>query len=224
MCCVMPPASRDVTFVERIASRRLVFPWSTWPSTVTTGGRSFSFAGSTSSRARSTLRWHPPGSCLRQLASSRSCFRAGGELASQPVRGQVVDRGFKGFREDPSGEAALEARRVRVEVCPAPGRLSAKVHRELPQRGAYDADEIPFCAGRPAGDACPLRQLPRRSRLRLNGARASSCLRGARGPPHPGPPRPQPRTPPRPPRRGHGGWPPRRLRSPAPLRRPRPAP
>src|SRR5438552_1853052 len=50
MCCVMPPASRDVTFVERIASRRLVFPWSTWPSTVTTGGRSFSFAGSTSSQ------------------------------------------------------------------------------------------------------------------------------------------------------------------------------
>jgi hypothetical protein len=29
MCWVIPPASRAVTFVERIASSRLVLPWST---------------------------------------------------------------------------------------------------------------------------------------------------------------------------------------------------
>ena len=39
MCCVIPPASRSITFVLRIASRREVFPWSTCPMTHTTGGR-----------------------------------------------------------------------------------------------------------------------------------------------------------------------------------------
>ncbi len=39
MCCVMPPASPSATFVWRIASSREVFPWSTWPMTVTTGAR-----------------------------------------------------------------------------------------------------------------------------------------------------------------------------------------
>src|SRR5688572_5168692 len=48
MCCVMPPASRAVTFVVRIASRRLVLPWSTWPRIVMTGGRGFSLPGSSS--------------------------------------------------------------------------------------------------------------------------------------------------------------------------------
>jgi len=36
MCCVIPPASPAATSVERIASSRLVLPWSTWPITVTT--------------------------------------------------------------------------------------------------------------------------------------------------------------------------------------------
>src|SRR6185312_2302290 len=39
MCCVIPPASVSTTEVERIASRSVVFPWSTWPMMVTTGGR-----------------------------------------------------------------------------------------------------------------------------------------------------------------------------------------
>ena len=43
MCCVMPPCSAAVTFVSRIASSRLVLPWSTWPMIVTTGGRGCSF-------------------------------------------------------------------------------------------------------------------------------------------------------------------------------------
>src|SRR6059058_4391168 len=40
MCCVIPPASVSTTAVSRIASRRVVLPWSTWPMMVTTGGRS----------------------------------------------------------------------------------------------------------------------------------------------------------------------------------------
>ena len=39
MCWVMPPASPATTFVSRIASSSEVLPWSTWPITVTTGGR-----------------------------------------------------------------------------------------------------------------------------------------------------------------------------------------
>lgn len=37
--CVMPPASVVWIFVPRIASRIEVFPWSTWPATVTIGWR-----------------------------------------------------------------------------------------------------------------------------------------------------------------------------------------
>ena len=35
----MPPASVSTTDASRIASRSVVFPWSTWPMIVTTGGR-----------------------------------------------------------------------------------------------------------------------------------------------------------------------------------------
>ena len=38
ICCVIPPASLSLTFVERIASRSDVLPWSTCPITTTTGG------------------------------------------------------------------------------------------------------------------------------------------------------------------------------------------
>mmetsp|Transcript_21004 Transcript_21004/g.67673 ORF Transcript_21004/g.67673 Transcript_21004/m.67673 type:complete len:247 (-) Transcript_21004:623-1363(-) len=37
---VMPPASEAATLPPLSASRRVVFPWSTWPMTATTGGRS----------------------------------------------------------------------------------------------------------------------------------------------------------------------------------------
>src|SRR5881296_1212214 len=49
MCCVIPPNSFSATFDLRTASRSEVLPWSTWPMTVTTGGRSLSCAGSRSS-------------------------------------------------------------------------------------------------------------------------------------------------------------------------------
>src|SRR4030067_386145 len=39
MCWVIPPASWSITWLARIASKSDVFPWSTWPMIVTTGGR-----------------------------------------------------------------------------------------------------------------------------------------------------------------------------------------
>ncbi len=39
MCWVMPPASPLVTSAPRMASNKLVLPWSTCPITATTGGR-----------------------------------------------------------------------------------------------------------------------------------------------------------------------------------------
>ena len=39
MCWVMPPRSPAATSVVRMASSRLVLPWSTWPITVTIGAR-----------------------------------------------------------------------------------------------------------------------------------------------------------------------------------------
>ena len=45
MCWVMPPRSPAATSVVRIASSRLVLPWSTWPMTVTMGARGCSFDG-----------------------------------------------------------------------------------------------------------------------------------------------------------------------------------
>ena len=53
MCCVMPPNSCSVTRVFRMVSRSDVFPWSTCPMTVTTGGRSWSWLGSIASSTRS---------------------------------------------------------------------------------------------------------------------------------------------------------------------------
>ena len=54
ICWVIPPASRSVTRVERIASSRDVLPWSTWPITQTTGGRGTRFFGSSSSSFKSS--------------------------------------------------------------------------------------------------------------------------------------------------------------------------
>ena len=49
-CCVIPPRSPAATVVFRSASRRLVFPWSTCPMTVTIGARVSSAAVADSSK------------------------------------------------------------------------------------------------------------------------------------------------------------------------------
>jgi len=46
MCCVIPPFSWAATSRPRIRSKSDVFPWSTWPRKVTTGGRGSSVSGS----------------------------------------------------------------------------------------------------------------------------------------------------------------------------------
>ena len=56
MCWVIPPASRSVTWVFRMQSRRDVLPWSTCPITQTTGGRgTMSFSSSSSSFKSSSI-------------------------------------------------------------------------------------------------------------------------------------------------------------------------
>lgn len=46
MCCVMPPASEAATWLFLRLSSRVVFPWSTCPMMVTTGGRCTRLPGS----------------------------------------------------------------------------------------------------------------------------------------------------------------------------------
>ena len=49
MCCVMPPASPAITLALRMLSSSDVLPWSTWPMTVTIGGRGTQSSGLSSS-------------------------------------------------------------------------------------------------------------------------------------------------------------------------------
>ena len=80
MCWVMPPNSRSATLVVRIASSSEVLPWSTWPITVTTGGRGRICAGSDSSSSSTspsiertcTSKWNLSATSLAAVGSSTS--------------------------------------------------------------------------------------------------------------------------------------------------------
>src|SRR5436305_5346641 len=80
MCWVIPPASPAATSVSRIASSSEVLPWSTWPMTVTTGGRStrsasassYSGSSSTSSAAWTISTFLSNPSASVTMASSES--------------------------------------------------------------------------------------------------------------------------------------------------------
>ena len=77
MCCVMPPASPAATPVWRMASSSDVLPWSTWPMTVTTGGRVFR----SSSRSWYTTAYSSSGDTtrtLRPMSSAMSLIRSSG--------------------------------------------------------------------------------------------------------------------------------------------------
>src|SRR6185436_1508471 len=65
MCWVIPPASPAATLVRRMKSSSEVLPWSTWPMTVTTGGRGFSSAAGCSSLS---VRYASGSSSLAALA------------------------------------------------------------------------------------------------------------------------------------------------------------
>ena len=82
ICWVMPPASLATTPVSRMASRSDVLPWSTWPMTVTTGGRGlrssslswYTTAYSSSGDTTRTLR--PMSSAMSSTSSSlMDCVR-----------------------------------------------------------------------------------------------------------------------------------------------------
>src|SRR5882724_8612094 len=80
MCWVIPPNSRSATLVVRIASSSEVLPWSTWPITVTTGGRGRIWAGSDSSSSSTspssertcTSKWNLSATSLAAVGSSTS--------------------------------------------------------------------------------------------------------------------------------------------------------
>ena len=78
MCWVIPPASPAATSAARMASSSEVLPWSTWPITVTTGGRMTSFDSSTSTSGMYSSTSNPffssvkPNSVARKAAVSAS--------------------------------------------------------------------------------------------------------------------------------------------------------
>ena len=85
MCCVMPPASPAATSVSRMASSSDVFPWSTWPMIVMTGGRSMSCR-------RCPRRRAPPRRPRRPSGCSPSCRRRRKHL-DRLVRERLGERG-----------------------------------------------------------------------------------------------------------------------------------
>ena len=69
MCWVMPPASPAATSVSRIASSSEVLPWSTWPMTVITGGRSTS---SSSASSKTTSASASSAACVISIRFSKT--------------------------------------------------------------------------------------------------------------------------------------------------------
>ena len=82
MLCVIPPASRLVTFVERIASRSEVLPWSTCPITHTTGGRLIISDSSSSSSLRSSATRSTGSSSSQMMLYSKAISSASSKVMS----------------------------------------------------------------------------------------------------------------------------------------------
>ena len=105
MCWVIPPRSPAATVVDRIASSRLVLPWSTWPMTVTIGARETRFASSasvnSSSFAASDAAPSAPSSEPPPLAVRLRLGDLVAELAGDERRGVAIDELVDGG-EDPA--------------------------------------------------------------------------------------------------------------------------
>ena len=72
MCWVMPPASPAMTLVLRMLSSSEVLPWSTWPMTVTTGGRSVMSSSLTSAPSRTSSPYSLRNSISRSYSAASS--------------------------------------------------------------------------------------------------------------------------------------------------------
>ena len=123
MCWVMPPASPATTLAERIRSSSSVLPWSTWPMTVTTGGRGRSSASSSSSSSSSKyLAWSSascssPGSTRRTVGAE-----LGGEQLDHVVGQRLGGGDHLALEEQEADDVAGRAVELRAEL---PGRGAA---------------------------------------------------------------------------------------------------
>ena len=99
ICCVIPPASPPATSASRIASSKLVFPWSTCPMTVTTGGRGFKLSLVSSFATSSTISSSSDTTLTTPLNVSASVVAVGTSsawlmLANTPRSRSVFKRSF----------------------------------------------------------------------------------------------------------------------------------
>src|SRR2546425_552685 len=151
MCCVMPPASRAVTFVTRIASTTLtanararsptmiVFGSATTvpvSATATGAAGSGGVGGACGRCGRRPLGRGPRcgGMRLGLALGIGSPFLRGGSQLRAELRGRpFVYRYLKRSRERALGQAALEAPGIRIEIRAPAGSLAAEVHRQLSQ-------------------------------------------------------------------------------------------
>src|SRR3989442_13052 len=86
MCCVIPPASPAATSACRIASSKLVLPWSTCPITVTTGGRGFKLSLVSSFATSSTISSSKETTLTTPLNASASVVAVGTSKAWYDAR------------------------------------------------------------------------------------------------------------------------------------------
>ena len=218
MCWVMPPASRATTLVCLMASSSLVLPWSTWPMTVTTGGRGLQVGVLALVLAELDVEG------LQQLPV---LFLGGDdldvvvELGAEQLQGLVVHRLGGGHHLAEVEEHLDERGRVHPDLVGevaqrrAPGQPDdlAVPARDLARRRS----RAPACCRTPgaaASSTCGRATGARRDARTRPGCRCGRGRRRAGPPPPPTPGRGPPPAPPRGPahrRRGRRG--PRRARA-----------
>ena len=109
----MPPASPGATPVWRMASSNEVLPWSTWPMTVTTGGRGFRSSSESwyttaySSSGDTTRTLRPMSSAMSSISSSLMVWVS---VSAWPSRNRRLMTSF--------GLHAEQARRTSATVAP----------------------------------------------------------------------------------------------------------
>src|SRR5438445_606596 len=171
---VIPPASPAATRVLRMASRIEVLPWSTWPRTVTIGGRGTSLVGSSlateksSSREVVTTSPAPP----EDSTATTSSLLTGSTVnpnssdtisaVEKSMTWLMVARIFDaisflmtstGLTPSPSVAGAFDAFGFRVSIAPPARGTAGGVHRRRAAAVADHADEGCLAGLLAAGDA-----------------------------------------------------------------------